>query len=418
MSGRYRPPRGTKDFLSGEAYTSVFLENKAREIFYLYGYREVKLPLIENKDIFIRSLGESTEVVEKQILEISSRENLCLRPEATAQIVRAYIGHSLYLQRLVKLFYIGPMFRGERPQKGRFRQFHHIGAEAIGEKDPLLDTELIGLAEKLLVSFGIKDFYLEINSLGCEEDKNRFKSLLKKKLTDKVKLLCENCQKRFFTNPLRILDCKEANCRKVVNSLDIGNSYLCKSCLSYFEQVCSLLDKRGIPYKVNPWLVRGLDYYTQIVFEFNSDNLGSQKAVGAGGRYDGLVRELGGPDKPGCGFALGLERILLLRNLEKFSPLKVFVAYTSSELKSKAFELLTELRDEGVSSDMRFEFSSLKSQLRYAQKLGVEFVVILGEEELKNNQVSLRDMKASSQERLSLDGLIGFLKKGGNVKDA
>ncbi|HEC69691.1 MAG TPA: histidine--tRNA ligase [Candidatus Omnitrophica bacterium] len=414
MSGRYRPPRGTKDFLSGEAYTSVFLENKAREIFYLYGYREVRLPLIESKDIFIRSLGENTEVVEKQIFEISSRENLCLRPEATAQIVRAYIGHSLYLQRLVKLFYIGPMFRGERPQKGRFRQFHHIGAEAIGEKDPLLDTELIGLAEKLLVSFEVKDFYLEINSLGCEEDKNRFKSLLKKKLADdRVRsLLCENCQKRFFANPLRILDCKEANCRKVVNSLDIGNSYLCKSCLSYFEQVCSLLDKRGISYKVNPWLVRGLDYYTQIVFEFNSDNLGSQKAVGAGGRYDGLVRELGGPDKAGCGFALGLERILLLRKLEKFSSLKVFIAYTSSELKNKAFELLAKLRDEGISSDMGFKFSSLKSQLRYAQKLGVEFVVILGEEELKNNQVSLRDMKASSQERFSLDRLIDFLKEG------
>jgi len=176
--------------------------------------------------------------------------------------------------------------------------------------------------------------------------------------------------------------------------------------------VCSLLDKRGIPYKVNPWLVRGLDYYTQIVFEFNSDNLGSQKAVGAGGRYDGLVRELGGPDKAGCGFALGLERILLLRKLEKFSSLKVFIAYTSSELKNKAFELLAKLRDEGISSDMGFKFSSLKSQLRYAQKLGVEFVVILGEEELKNNQVSLRDMKASSQERFSLDRLIDFLKEG------
>ncbi len=409
MSARYRLPRGTKDFLPPEAYTAVSLENIARQVFYIYGYKEVRLPVIESKDIFVRGLGEKSEVVEKQIFGIASRENLCLRPEATAQIVRAYIENSLHIQRLTKLFYIGAMFRGERPQRGRFRQFHHIGAEALGERSPILDAELIILARDLLFNFGIKDFNLEINSLGCLQDKRKFEELLKEKIKSRINLLCPNCQRRFSTNPLRILDCKESSCKKVVSSLNIGHAYLCKNCLSYFKKVCSCLDEMGLSYEILPDLVRGLDYYTQTVFEFTSEKLGSQKAIGAGGRYDGLVKELGGPDRAGCGFALGLERIMMLKTKEEAPSPEIFLAYTSRELMSQAFKLLSRLRRERISSDMVFEFSSLKSQLRYAQKLGVKFVVIMGEEELKDNLVVLRDMKASYQEKVPIESLIDIL---------
>jgi len=410
MSAKYRLPRGTKDFLPQEAYTATLLENKAREVFATYGYREVRLPSIENKGIFVRGLGGGSEVVEKQIFTIEGKDDLCLRPEATAQIVRSYIEHNLYNQRLVKLFYIGAMFRGERPQKGRLRQFHHIGAEAIGERHPGVDAEVVKLAYDLLRSFDVGNFTLEINSLGCPKDKESLRGKLKDKLKGKLHLLCGKCQHRFARNTLRLLDCKNPGCKDAVSSLGIGRSYLCKDCAEYYRAVLEILKDLSVNYRQVDSLVRGLDYYTHTVFEFTTSLLGSQNAVGAGGRYDELVEELGGPKKPSCGFALGLERILLLREKEELPCPRVFVAYTTAGLGKRAFLILDSLRGAGISSDMDFHPGSLKSQLRYGRKLRADFAVILGQDELENNSVILRDMKASSQEVVKIDNLINRLR--------
>lgn len=410
MSAKYRLPRGTRDFLPRDAYTVTVLENQARSIFHLYGYKEARFPLIENIEVFIRGLGQNTEIVEKQIFKIEGRDNLCLRPEATAQIVRSYIENHLFREKTVRLFYMGAMFRGERPQKGRLRQFHHIGAEALGVKSPYLDAEVIALARDLLLAMGIAECTLEINTLGCKDDKNKLKVLLKDKLKDKLTHFCENCKHRFNTNILRILDCKKPGCRKIVSSLKIAGQYLCQNCGFYFERVCQNLEELNVKYQLNPTLVRGLDYYTQTIFEFISTRLGTQNAVGAGGRYDDLIEELGGPKNPACGFALGLERALLLR--EKVAPpaLDAFVVYTHKDLSQRAFLLLRDLRAAGISSSMDFEGGSLKSQLRFAQKINVKFAVIVGEDELKENSFTLRDMQASDQEVIAISNLVTVLK--------
>ena len=412
MSAQYQLPRGAKHFLPEEAYTVTLLENKARTVFAIYGYRQIRLPIIENKNIFIRSLGENSDIVDKQIFNIEGKYALCLRPEATAQIARSYIEHNLYSQKLVKLFYIGAMFRGERPQKGRFRQFHHIGAEAIGQRSPYLDAELMKLANDLLLTFGICSFELEVNSLGCKRDVARLEQILLQELKGKSEHLCENCKRRLKTNTLRVLDCKNASCRDIIAKLCIGMDYLCGDCKSYFDSVLKALDSLSIKYRHVHTLVRGLDYYTQTVFEFTSSLLGSQNAIGAGGRYDGLVKELGGQNAPACGFALGLERILLLRGVkEKEPPPTAFIAYVTENLQEKAFKLLNNLRQANVSCDMDFNFSSLKSQLRYCQKLRATFAVILGEDELSKSCVMVRDMQKSKQETVKIDTLISYFKQ-------
>ncbi len=397
------------------------IENLARKIFKRYGYSEIRLPVLENQAIFIRGLGSNTEIVEKQIFKIEGKEGLCLRPEGTAQVVRAYIEHRLYFQRLVKLFYIGPMFRGERPQRGRLRQFNHIGAEVLGIKSPFLDAETISLADILLKNFGlgVKDYRLEINSLGCKNDQDKLKNTLFSKIEPFKNSLCDDCKRRLYANVLRILDCKKDSCRNIVKSLNLNHSYLCNECRSYFDNVCKELNSLNISYRIVPSLVRGLDYYTQTVFEFTARGLlGSQNAVAAGGRYDNLVSELSGPDKPACGFAVGLDRILLL--LED-KPVKinqpVFAAYTNEGVFEKAFQLIKLLREKGIPADMDFEKKSLKSQLRYFQKLGAEFVIIVGEEELKKNVYPLKYMRSSEQKDLDIEGLIEELTRNFNIRD-
>ncbi len=302
------------------------------------------------------------------------------------------------------------MFRGERPQKGRLRQFHHLGCEAIGLKSVYLDAEIISLGYRLILDLGVKDFTLEINSLGCKKDRESLNRLLNKHLEKEYDDLCKHCQRRFSHNILRILDCKNPKCKKIVKSLNIGHKYLCEECLSYFKRLCLILDDNKISYKIKPTLVRGLDYYTDIVFEFVSSNLGSQSAIGAGGRYDHLVQSLGGANKPACGFALGLERLMLLREDLKLPGPSVFLSYVSENLYKKAFSLLNILRSEGISSDIDFTKGSLKSQLRYCQKIRCNYAVIVGEEELKQDSVILRDMRSSSQSVVKIAELVRILK--------
>lgn len=406
MKIRYKAPRGTKDFLFEEASALFSFEEKARKIFQTFGYREVRLPILEETALFNRSLGRSSEIVEKQLFRIKDKEELCLRPEATTQVVRSFIEHHLFkTYKILKVFYIGAMFRGERPQKGRLRQFHHIGAEALGIDNPYIDAEIIKLSQQIISSLGIENIKIEINSLGCQKDKEKFKNLLKKKLEPELSKLCEHCQRRFSFNTLRILDCKNSTCRELVRKLELNHTYLCKECLEFFSSLIKILTELKIAFSINNFLVRGLDYYTQTIFEIKNASLGSQDAVGAGGRYDNLVGELGGPRTSAVGFALGLERLLLLKKHKEEPKCQVFIAYVPESLYHRAFMLLQSLRDKGISCQMDYLARSLGAQLRYSQRLEIDRVVILGEEELKRKEVILKDMRTSSQKKIKIEDL-------------
>lgn len=414
---KYQGVKGTMDFLPETAECAYDLEVKARNILNLYGYRELRLPVLENINVFLRGLGDTTDIVQKQLFRIADKEDICLRPEGTAQLVRSCVQNNLFEanERVKKLFYVGAMFRGERPQKGRLRQFHQIGVEAMGVRSPVLDAEVIKLGYDILCSFGLengKHFSLEINTLGTLDDKHAFESYLKDTLESAKPDLCDLCNDRYDKNILRVLDCKNPSCKEIVSNLDLDRSYLSDESKKYYAEVLRRLDDFGITvYNDDPLLVRGLDYYTHTVFEFTTDLLGAQAAIGAGGRYDNLVKELGGKEVPCCGFGLGLERIMLMLedDYKELSPIRVFVAYAGEENFDAAYDCVMMLRDEGISADLDFTKPSLKSQLKYSQKVNAEFVVILGEDEIKNNVYMLRDMQNSQQHTVDFDGLIDKL---------
>ncbi|MBU0693842.1 MAG: histidine--tRNA ligase [Candidatus Omnitrophica bacterium] len=412
MKKIYTGIRGTCDFTPSKSHSFNKITQTARQIFKVFGYEEVILPLLEEEDLFKRGVGETTEIVERQMFKIQGK-SIVLRPEGTAQVVRYYLENSLYKQSdFHKFSYIGAMFRGERPQKGRLRQFHHIGAEAIGSDSFYLDGEIIALSMKILEGIGIQEKQLLINSLGCLEDKEKFSQKIKKILNSKKDKLCPDCQRRLERNPLRVLDCKRQECRGVVTSLNLGKESLCSNCKSRFENLLFTLDNLKIKYTQTPYLVRGLDYYTNVVFEIISGSLGSQDALGAGGRYNNLVRDLGGPDIPGIGFSLGIERILLaLKTSQEEKKIKVFIITASETLLGAGFKILQRLREQNLACDMDYCGKSLKGQLRYACKRGAKYVVILGEEEWKEQCVMLKDMEKSVQEKVKIEDLAALLKK-------
>ncbi len=412
-------PRGTSDVLPGQIAAWQQLETTARTLFKTYGYSEIRTPVFEEVGLFKRSLGETTEVVNKQLLEVKSQraENasddaFALRPEGTAPVVRAYNQHDLGREEfLSKLFYMGPMFRGERPQKGRLRQFHQIGAEAIGRgaNHPLLDAEIIALSVNLLKSFGVDGFKLKINSLGRAEDKKNFADWLRASLKDKIGHLSDECKAQYERNIFRLLDSKDQACKDVINALDIGTRHLSENGLMYFEKVKKGLDQLGVAYEVSSHLVRGLDYYTHTVFEISYAGLGAQDALGAGGRYNGLIEQLGGgdrrfPDEVGAmGFALGMERILLALEAQgklalSNRSLDIFVVAGKPEFEGDAFALVDGLRRDGIAADMDFGGGRpFKKQFEQANKLGARFVLILGEEEMRTGSVSMKDMATGDQ---------------------
>ncbi|MFA5008807.1 MAG: histidine--tRNA ligase [Candidatus Omnitrophota bacterium] len=420
MIKTYKSIRGTYDFSPDEACLFNKIAAQARRVLGVYGYNEIILPILEEEGVFIRSVGETTDIVEKQIFRIAKRtetdSDIVLRPEATAQVVRFFLEHALYKQSdFNKFSYIGSMFRGERPQKGRLRQFHHIGAEAIGSDSIFLDAEMISMSLKILDEIGIGERKLHINTLGCQADKEKFMSLLKKDLSEKRNELCEDCKRRLEKNPLRILDCKEERCKQIAASFcraeTSGKTYLCDSCKEKFEQLLKLLKSLNIDYVYNPCLVRGLDYYTNTVFEIKSESLGSQDAIGAGGRYNNLIKNLGGPEIPACGFALGVERIALaLNKKEAAAQPDVFIAVIGENLREESFKILKSLRDAGVSCDMDYCAKSIKGQLRYAEKKGINFVVLLADEEYKQGLIILKDMKTSEQEKIKKEDLTSAVR--------
>lgn len=395
------------------------IETISRNIFSLYNYQEIRTPVIENIALFDRSLGESTEIVQKQMFVVKNKEDIyVLRPEGTASVVRAYIENHLDKTKgLVKFYYLGPMFRLERPQKGRLRQFHHIGVEVIGSDSPALDIEIISLAERLLKEWGICDYQIIINNLGCTEDKKELIRILKQALKNKINRLCADCQQRYKRNVLRILDCKKNSCQEVVTKLDIRQSYLCQSCQQHFTAVKVGLDTLKINYSLNPYLVRGLDYYTRTVFEIRHAKLGAQDAIGAGGRYDNLVRELGGPSMGAMGFAFGVERLMLVVScqLSVVTPNNlVYLIFLGDNANKEGLKLLDILRKSGISCDTDYENKSLKGAMRKASDLGAKFVLILGEDELKKGVVTLRDMDSGEQKEVKAEDLITELMT--NVK--
>jgi len=419
MEKTYLKVYGTYDFSVKETFIFNNIVEKAKKILKRFSYKEIILPILEKENVFIRSIGTTTDIVEKQIFMIKRKdeddEKIVLRPEGTAQVVRYYLENSIYKTNdFSKFFYIGPMFRGERPQKGRLRQFHHIGVEAVGSKSPFLDAEIIILALKILEEIGVKDKVLEINSLGCRKDKENFSKTIKEKLINKKTELCKICYERFDKNPLRILDCKEEKCREIVKNLDIikEKSYLCKDCLVDYKKVIDILNSLNISYVDNPFLVRGLDYYTNTVFEITSKKLGAQNAIGAGGRYNNLIKDLSDIDIPAIGFALGIERIMLVLDKIEFSDkIDVYIATIGESAKHKGFSLLSKLRENGFISDIDFRDKSIKSQLRYAQKNNAKFVIIIGPDELKNNVFILKDMEKSFQVNVKEDEIFLKLKE-------
>jgi histidyl-tRNA synthetase len=405
---------GTKDILPQEVLEWQKLEEVARNVFYSYNYKEIRPPLIEDVSLFNRSLGQSSEIIQKQMFLINhGQDTYALRPEGTASIVRSYIENDLdKTAGFSKFYYMGPMFRLERPQKGRLRQFHHIGCEAIGAYDGYLDVEVISLADNLLKCFSIKDFNIKINSLGCVKDKLGLSETLNKSLKHKLNELCEDCNVRFKANILRVLDCKNEACQKVVRDLNIAETYLCGECKEHFEKVKHGLDALNIRYEVTPYLVRGLDYYTRTVFEISHKDLGAQDALGAGGRYDNLVKELGGPDLGAIGFAFGVERLLLVRKQELGDRAKnlVYLITLGEEAKRLGVKILDELRKNSVYCDTDYEAKSLKGSMRAANDLGARFALIIGDDEIKNNTYTLKDMVLSTQKQVKPDELIKEVK--------
>ncbi|MFA4989305.1 MAG: histidine--tRNA ligase [Candidatus Omnitrophota bacterium] len=401
---------GTKDILPGEAVNWQRLEEISRSTFALYNFQEIRPPLIEEAALFNRSLGQASEIVQKQMFLIQNKnETYALRPEGTAPIVRAYIENNLNKTNgFVKLYYIGPMFRLERPQKGRLRQFHHIGCEAIGSPDPGLDVEIIALADNLLRNFSITDYTIKLNSLGCRPDKEKLIAFLRKGLKAKLEKLCPECVNRFENNPLRILDCKNDACQKVVWELNISESYLCPSCQEHFNKVKAGLNSLKIGYTVYPQLVRGLDYYTGTVFEIAQKDLGSQDAIGAGGRYNNLVQELGGEEAGAIGFAFGLERLLLAQNKNVNLPGKnlVYLITLGEPAKAEGLKVLAELRKHGVPCDTNYEDKSLKGALRKANNLNSRLALIIGDNEIEKGTLTLKDMHSGEQKEIQFKDIL------------
>ena len=409
--------KGFKDILPAEVHRWQHLEQTARDVFHTFGFREIKPPLLERTELFSRSIGEETDIVSKEMYSLtdSKGRSLTLRPEATASVVRAYIQHRLYQQRPVqKLFTIGPMFRHERPQKGRFRQFHQINAELFGDPGPKSDADLIIMAMHLFEKMGLPSLSLQLNSLGCASCRVQFKEALKGYLEDKRDSLCEDCRRRSETNPLRVFDCKVESCKQVVSHAPSILDFICNDCRSHFRALQDYLTDLDIPYQLNARLVRGLDYYSRTTFEIQTDRLGAQNAVAGGGRYDGLVRQLGGPDHTGIGFAVGVERLITLLEEEGESPpetLDLFIVALGEDAENRAFSWVTALRKRGFSVEAEYGPMGLKAQMKRADRLGAKKALIVGEKELAEGKAILRDMDTKAQQEIEIPSIEQYLEK-------
>ena len=416
--------RGFNDVPPDEAWKYTYIENCARRHFHLYGYSEIRLPVLEYTELFSRGIGEATDIVEKEMYTFPDRNgrSLTLRPEGTASAVRAYLERGWQSDGAVsKLFYSGPMFRHERPQKGRYRQFYQLGLEAIGHGGPLVDAEVIDLLYRLFVRMDVHDVRILLNSLGCKECRPGFRDKLLAFLGSVSERLCSNCRRRMQTNPLRVLDCKVPSCREALDGVPVMVDYLCNECRDHFTMVRRTLDGLEMPYTVDSRIVRGLDYYSRTAFEAVCDRLGSQNAVAAGGRYDGLARQIGGDDVPGIGFAMGVERLKLIMEWDSLAPLvpDYYLASATPDARIPIMKLADEIRGFGVRAEVDLEERSLKAQLRRANRMSVSKVVIIGDDELSRGTVTLKDFFSKKQEEIPRsDFIAGLIGTGENLKGA
>ncbi len=413
--------KGFKDILPDEIPKWDYVDRLLRRLFKNFNFKEIKLPILEETALFARSIGTGTDIVEKEMYTFEDRDGkkISLRPEGTASVVRAYIEHNLQATLpLVKLFYIGPMFRHERPQKGRFRQFYQAGVEALGPSGPLQDVEMISLLSELFRELGFTTgvqqmVSLEINSVGCPQCRPGYKRVLQEYLKTKSSELCENCQRRTLSNPMRVLDCKNEACQKTIHDAPEIIKFLCQECDDHFKEVKNGLDILKIDFRLNPRLVRGLDYYTKTAFEWKSEGLGAQNTLAAGGRYDGLVEELGGGSTLGIGFAIGLERVIALMDpsLTPDIELPLFIAALGKKAQGTALLILAELRKNHIGAEMDFQNASLKSQMKKADKYHARYVLMIGEDELNSGKATLRQMKTKEQEEIPLQAIEETLRK-------
>lgn len=412
----FRTIKGFKDILPHEVGNWQFLESEARKVFHAFGYREIRTPILEWTELFSRSIGQETDIVSKEMYTLtdSRGRGMTLRPEATASVVRAYIQEGLYRKNpLQKLYCIGPMFRHERPQKGRFRQFHQLDAEFFGDPGPESDAETIIMAMRLFECLGLEGLVLNLNSLGCPGCRPGFREKLTAYLAERSDALCGDCRRRSETNPLRVFDCKVPGCGEVMAEAPAITGSLCGECRDHFAAVSACLERAGVPFVLNPRLVRGLDYYNRTTFEVQTDRLGAQNAVAGGGRYDGLVKLLGGPDHPAIGFAVGVERVIALleeKGARATPRPDLFVAAIGPAARDAAFGWVMDLRALGLWVEMGYGTGGLKSRMKRADRLGARKVLIVGDDELASGKAVLRDMGTGDQETVPLSDIVNHFK--------
>ena len=414
-----KAPRGTKDITPKESYKWNYVENKFREICGLYGYEEMRTPIFEHTELFKRSVGDTTDVVQKEMYSFEDKggRDITLKPEGTAGVIRAFIENKLYSDaQPTKMFYIIPCFRYERPQAGRQRQFHQFGVEAVGSDSPSLDAEVIALAVQFFNEVGLKDLAVSINSVGCPTCRAKYNELLKSYLDAKSDVLCTTCLERKDKNPMRVIDCKNPNCQENLQDVPFMIDHICDDCKDHFEKLQKYLKEMDVNFIVDKTIVRGLDYYKKTAFEIISNDIGSQSTVCGGGRYDGLVEQLGGPKgTSGIGFALGAERLLLTmenNNIEIENPQStdIYIVTIGDEAKTKSFKLLKDLRYNHISADSDHLDRSVKAQFKYSDKINAKFTIVIGEDELANDSATLKNMQTSEQITVKLSELVGELK--------
>ena len=411
-------PKGTKDVLPSQSYKWQYIEDAARDVARVFNFKEVLTPVFEHTELFLRGVGETTDVVNREMYTFEDKggRSMTLKPEGTAGVARMFIENGLANSPLpVKTYYITPAFRYERPQAGRLREFHQLGFEAFGSASPETDAEVIFAASSFLDRLGLKGVKLELNSIGCPICRNEYNTALKKYFEPHLKDMCETCRVRFEKNPLRMLDCKEEGCKKITAGAPKILDYLCEDCNNHFESVKSLLSAQGLEFIVNPRIVRGLDYYTRTVFEFISGDIGSQSAVCAGGRYDNLLKELGGADLPAIGFAAGIERLLLLmentsaKMPDEQTPV-IYLAGMDARSRAECFKIATYLRGKGLCAEIDHMSRSVKAQMKYADKIGARNVAVIGETELELGEVNVKRMSDGFTEKVKIQDLYTYLK--------
>ena len=410
-------PKGTKDVLPADAYKWHFVEDTARKIAVRYNLKEIRTPVFEHTELFLRGVGDTTDIVNKEMYTFLDKgeRSITLKPEGTAGVVRSFIENGLASGVLpLKMYYLTPVFRYERPQAGRLREHHQFGVEIFGGKGPETDAEVILLARDYIAALGVDGVELNLNSIGCKHCRPKFNEALKEYLRPHLPEMCDTCRSRFDKNPLRILDCKEEVCSKINENAPKTVDFLCDECREHFEKLKEILDACGVKYKLNPKLVRGLDYYSKTVFEFVSTSIGSQGTVLGGGRYDTLIENLGGPQVPAVGFGSGIERMLLVlentgKKIPEEAPLGAYIAGLDDEGRKAAFQLCDTLRKTGISAEFDHAARSVKAQFKYAGKVGAKYVVVIGSNELESGEYTVKNMADSTSETVKAERVAEYL---------